>query len=191
MTVTASAAASAAAPSVATASPGDRTVVLRPCGAQLGRDQLRELAIRGVGFLDCDPRVQPIQAMVERLADRQAVLFVAGADDEPASAGLVAFAPNPRQGSQWVIDVLPAAGSTDPSGLVRAAVAFAAEYLAARSLLRYGQVRDDRGPLLRAAGFVELGRLPGALYEDGEYHDQPVWFFGNAMDGRTDHASAR
>lgn len=150
-------------------------IVLLPCSDTMRQEQLRRLADRGTGFLDCDPLHQPIEQMVDRLESSAAILFAAAyltrADDE---LGLVGFVPNPRQGDQWTIDVLPAIDLRDAPRLVHCAVAFARTYLAARSLLRFQQVRDTRDELFRSAGFTEIGRLREALYENGRYWDQQL-----------------
>lgn len=167
-------------------------LVLHPCTAAMRRELLQDLAVRGVGFMGCDPLVHSVAVMDRRLRRQQVSLFAAAwGPGGPGSAGLVGFAPAPRQGSQWLIDVVPSTAIDRAGGLIGRAAAFAATFLAARSLLRYGQVRDDRGPLFDDAGFVELGRLRAALYQDGDYRDQPVWFFGEATEGGDDHAPER
>jgi hypothetical protein len=158
-------------------------ITLVPCTDEIRSEQLTRIADIEIGFLNCDPRVEPVAAMIARLDAMQAILFIAvPTSGQGDPVGLVGFAPNPRQTTQWAIDVVPAAPGIAVR-LILVATEFAQMYLAARSVVRVGQIRDGRHEYFPAAGFRELGKLRKSLYEDGAYRDQPVWWRATGREG--------
>jgi hypothetical protein len=135
------------------------------------RDLVRQAAQTGQRFLGADPVSETVPRMCRRLRERGASLLALY--DEASVLAVAAYAPNPRNGRQADVDLLPLAGAAT-TDLVEALLDFLHRFERIGSFVKIVEHGDEREQAFRDSGFVEIGRLRAHTFARGRYHDQAV-----------------
>ncbi|WP_232666634.1 hypothetical protein [Pseudonocardia sp. TRM90224] len=141
-----------------------------PCTTAQLRRRLELLTDHRMAFLGRDTRTDPVAMIEDWFRYVRARLFTAG-------DGLFGVVPNELNPHQAEIDIaVPGASAAEYTALLGAAIRLCRTHLDLHSVVRIEPNRDGRAAHLEPAGLRPIGVLHGCRFQDGDYHDQRLWW---------------